>query len=148
MGLNLHMNNIFCRYKSKFIKLKMKVNPDKSDDLLNKQFITSSKLYNQYVFVRKITTTDKENDFDFSSPADLLASVYLEEFKNGKDLIRINSMEEKRKIKFSDKNWEKIILILFLLSFPQSFQASSGMREIWLSISFGNGWKYDWDCYI
>ena len=82
----------------------MEVNPDKSDDLLNKQFITSSKLYNQYVFVRKITTTDKENDFDFSSPADLLASVYLEEFKNGKDLIRINSMEEKRKIEFSDKN--------------------------------------------
>ena len=89
----------------------MKVNPDESDDLMNKQFITSSKLYNQYVFVRKITTDDKENDKDFSSP-DVWhhgASVYLEDFKNGKDLIRINQsdpMEEKQKRK-KKKNFRK-----------------------------------------
>ena len=92
--------------------MQMKANPDESDDLMNKQFITSSKLYNQYVFVRKITTDDKENDKDFSSP-DVWhhgASVYLEDFKNGKDLIRINQsdpMEEKqkrKKKKISEKN--------------------------------------------
>ena len=73
---------------------------EESDDLMNKQFVTSDKYYDQYFFVRKVRTNDPlDVDFAFmNTPQKWSAVLRTQDFE--KDMIRSNrsSDDETRSI--------------------------------------------------